>query len=358
MAKICVFCGQEPNVKSKEHIVPRWLIELTGDPKRQAFFGFVKDFENELKKRVYSFDQFTFPACLSCNNKYSDLESKVKPIVIKILEEKLVTTKELSLFLDWLDKVRIGLWLGMIQLDNNYANVSPNFYIESRISRFDRMLIIEKSDLTLGKLNFIGIDTFSFSLTPSVFVLRVNNYYFTNLSSGFFLHKSLGFPYPKEMFMQSKNDGIKMYFEKGTEQIMQPLIKNTIKNYGTVFYQPIFRREFYGDRLLSLYNNTHVENHCLNFNEGIGNLFQERNNHLTEYKNDDLFSVKPELTQPDKELSIRSSINVLKWQNWLVKLMPDSNYLTPEQKNYVESRFRTGVIINKMLIQHYELLLN
>lgn len=358
MAKVCVFCGQKPNVKSKEHIVPRWLIELTGNPKRQAFFGFVKDLDSEVKNRVYSFDQFTFPACLSCNNKYAALESKVKPIVIKILEEELVTTKELSLFLDWLDKVRIGLWLGMIQLDNNYANVSPNFYIESRISRFDRMLIIEKSDLTVGKLNFIGIDTLSFSLTPSVFVLRVNNYYFTNLSSAFFLHRSLGFPYPKEMFMQSKNDGIKMCFEEGTEQIMEPLLENAITNYGAVFYQPVFRREFYGDRLLSLYDNSYVKNHCLSFNEGIGNLFQEKNNKLIEYKNDDLFSVKPELTQLDKELSIRSSINVYKWQNWLVNLMPKSNYLTLEQRDYVESRFRASVTINEMLIHHNESLLN
>ena len=67
-------------------------------------------------------------------SKYSDLEGKVKPILINILNEEKVSAEELSCFLDWLDKVRIGLWLGMIQLDKNYANVDPNYHIETRIS--------------------------------------------------------------------------------------------------------------------------------------------------------------------------------------------------------------------------------
>ena len=37
--KICVFCGKKPIEKTNEHIIPLWLIEYTGDPKRKIFLG-------------------------------------------------------------------------------------------------------------------------------------------------------------------------------------------------------------------------------------------------------------------------------------------------------------------------------
>jgi hypothetical protein len=37
--KRCIFCGNPPSAKNKEHVVPKWLIELTGDPKREWYLG-------------------------------------------------------------------------------------------------------------------------------------------------------------------------------------------------------------------------------------------------------------------------------------------------------------------------------
>ena len=68
--------------------------------------------------------KFAFPACGRCNVIYSTLESEVKPILLKILDGIEIRSEELSLFLDWLDKVRVGLWLGMKQLDD-YDDNSP-----------------------------------------------------------------------------------------------------------------------------------------------------------------------------------------------------------------------------------------
>ena len=31
MDKFCVFCGNKPKGKNNEHIIPKWLIEFTGD---------------------------------------------------------------------------------------------------------------------------------------------------------------------------------------------------------------------------------------------------------------------------------------------------------------------------------------
>lgn len=352
MGKVCVFCGEKPDEKSKEHVVPRWLIELTGDPKREVFLGSIKDFENGFKERKFSFDQFTFPACVSCNNKYADLEGKVKPILERILNEEQVTTEAVNLFLDWLDKVRIGLWLGMIQLDKDYAKVDPNFHIETRISQSDRMLIVEKSDSDKSKLNLGGIDTLSFSLTPSAFVLIVNNYYFTNISYGFLLHRRLGFPYPDEMYIQS--DGrIEMNFVHGRNRIMRPLLRKVIEENGNIFYQPMFRGGLIEGHI-SGYDNDYVKSHSLSFENGTGNIFQEENGCLIEHKLGSSFLVKPSTTQKDKKIFIKSAINVLKWQNWLVQFMPKSDRLNRDHKNYVKKRFKTGVRVNEMFIQHHE----
>lgn len=356
MTKVCVFCGEKPDEKSKEHVVSRWLIELTGDPEREAFLGFIKDFENGFKERRFSFDQLTFPACLSCNNKYAGLERKVKPVLVKILNEELVAVEELSLFLDWLDKVRIGLWLGMIQLDKNYANVDPNFHIETRISQYDRMLIIEKSNSERSKLNLGGIDTLSFSLTPSAFLLIVNNYYFTNISYMFFLHRRLGFPYPTEMYMQPDDERVEANFVHGRKRIMKPLLRKRIEENGTILYQPMFRGGLIcGD--ISEYNNEYVKSHSLSFDDGVGNIFQEENGSFIEYKNGDSFLVKPLTTQEDEKLLVKSAINICKWQNWLVQFMPRPDQLSNDQKKYVKNRFRMGVKVNEMFIKYHESML-
>ena len=39
LPKFCVFCGKKPENKNKEHIIPQWLIKLTGDPNRKINLG-------------------------------------------------------------------------------------------------------------------------------------------------------------------------------------------------------------------------------------------------------------------------------------------------------------------------------
>jgi hypothetical protein len=36
MDKFCVFCGESPENKNKEHVIPQWLIRMTGYSKRIA----------------------------------------------------------------------------------------------------------------------------------------------------------------------------------------------------------------------------------------------------------------------------------------------------------------------------------
>ena len=67
---------------------------MTGRPSRKAFFGFdfkqlvnLKDDESLDKSflRFYAYNSFVFPACEQCNYEHSDLESKAKAVVTKML---------------------------------------------------------------------------------------------------------------------------------------------------------------------------------------------------------------------------------------------------------------------------------
>lgn len=352
-----MFCGRKPERKTKEHVIPKWLIEMTGDANRTASFGFKKNFETILKRREYSFGQFSFPACDGCNAKYSTLESDVKPILLKILENIGIRSEELSLFLDWLDKVRVGLWLGMKQLDDcdqNSVMVDPNFYIENRIGQYDRMLIIEKSDSRKIRLNFGGVDTLSFALTPSAFTLIVNNICFTNISYMFLVSRRLGFPFSQKTFFRPQSNQLESEISEGKERIILPVIRQAVRERGTKIYQPMFAGGlFYGD--LSYYDSGYVRAHSMDHEKGVGNLYIEREGKLSEYGKKGLINFNTSIIQDDRELLNQSSINILIWQNWLSeKLLPSLEQLSPEDRREIKERFRGAVRFNNLLIKHHE----
>ena len=109
MDKFCVFCGKKPKSKNLEHIIPKWLIKLTGDPNREIYLG-RKWNSPTLEKREFSISSFKFPSCEECNYKYSQLEGIAKNIVDKILSKSDLSVYDWDMFLDWLDKIRIGIW--------------------------------------------------------------------------------------------------------------------------------------------------------------------------------------------------------------------------------------------------------
>ncbi|OFW30667.1 MAG: hypothetical protein A3H97_24220 [Acidobacteria bacterium RIFCSPLOWO2_02_FULL_65_29] len=60
----------------------------------------------------------------------------------RILAHDVLAAQDWDLFLDWLDKIRVGLWLGMLFLNKNYRDVSPRFFIEGRIGTKDRFVLV------------------------------------------------------------------------------------------------------------------------------------------------------------------------------------------------------------------------
>ena len=181
MAKFCIFCGNPPQDKNAEHIIPQWLINMTGKRSRVMNLESVTD-------RPISFITFKFPACEKCNSDYAKLEALVKPVMEKILAGQSVSAVDLHNLLDWFDKVRVGLWLGFLQLKGDVEDKKPHMHIKTRVGRKDRMLIVERVDDTQTGIGIIGANTEAFLESPSAFQLRINNYIFTNVSD--FLYKS------------------------------------------------------------------------------------------------------------------------------------------------------------------------
>jgi len=109
MDKFCVFCGERPISKTLEHVLPQWLIKLTGDPDRKANFG-----PNISTGQVmqFAFDQLKFPACSECNQKFSKLESDTQKIISSLVSGEPLDSGSFCTLFTWFDKVRVGLWLG------------------------------------------------------------------------------------------------------------------------------------------------------------------------------------------------------------------------------------------------------
>src|SRR5437016_72315 len=111
--RFCVFCGERPRSRSREHIIPQWLIKLTGDPNRQIYVGRAW-YRPTLPMRQFSFSRLVFPACEQCNGRFAVLEGHAQLVMKRILVRDVLAAQDWDLFLDWLDKIRVGLWLGML----------------------------------------------------------------------------------------------------------------------------------------------------------------------------------------------------------------------------------------------------
>jgi len=191
LAKACVFCGDRPEEKTKEHIIPQWLIELTGDPNRIANLGGIGE------PKLFAFDQFVFPACQTCNAKYSHLEIKAKTAIHALMNGDKINEQDGEVLLNWFDKVRIGMWLGGMKLHGNPSEIEPKFHISSRMGQHDRLLYIGRAKVWSKSLNFMLIDEPFFQHVPSVFSMYFNGFFFITVSSVGVSGAGLGLPYMK-----------------------------------------------------------------------------------------------------------------------------------------------------------------
>jgi len=354
MERVCVFCGERPESKTSEHVLPQWLIELTGNPKRTAKFGY-KHLENgRFVERKFSFSNFKFPACELCNQNFAKLEEGVKVIVKKMMSEDFLSESELNTLLDWFDKVRIGLWLGFLYLDRNPLGISPHFHVQNRIRQHDRMLAIFRAGGNRKGLTYAGCDTPAFALTPSCFSLRINSLCFLNMSYNNLLARRMGFPFPSETYFME--DGrLFCKFKEGRNRIMRPILRKPIRIQGTELYQPIFSgiisAEGY-ENLGELYDTKYVRDNCISWEKGIGKIFIKRDSEVTAYSKYPSMEWLPKNIHDSKELQFEMQLLTLEWQLYIKNNLGPSLKLVPRERRREILKFDTlGKDFNKKVIE-------
>jgi len=234
MSKFCIFCGDKPDKKTKEHIIPQWLIKMTDHTGRKTGFGIKND-----KPVIFPWEQYTFPACKACNEEYSDLEGRLKSLIERLLANEKVGQSDITDLLDWFDKVRIGIWLGQSLLHGE--ELSPNFYINQRVGISDRLLVIYRSIEEDKGIAFTGTESLAFKYSPSCFSLTINHLTFVSYSSAMLLSKNMGFPFPDKNELYPDGQMGVHNINSGLSEITRPLLNTKIIEPAVKIYQTILK---------------------------------------------------------------------------------------------------------------------
>ncbi len=347
MKKLCVFCGEKPRSKNKEHVLPKWLIAHTGPPNRVVRLGFDKITG---KPREFSYNSFAFPACESCNTRFGELESLAKEIILKLLSSAPLSKIDLHYLLDWFDKVRIGLWLAFHFLDKNLGGIKPKFHISSRIGLRDRMLIIIRVDNNENELTFRGCDMPSFYYNPSCFSMNINNYCFINISSPFLFSRRIGFPYPTKSFLRA-DGSMDFELENGRERVMKPLIRKMFKFKGTSIYQPMFRWLSQIPAYRRYYETEYVQKNSLSGENGIGEVFFEKDSAFSVYPFGESDAWIPSISYERDSMNPVISIHTIQLQLFIDTLSPSRERLPEEQQIWWKKAFQTNSSYGNRIIK-------
>lgn len=350
MEKLCIFCGERPESKNMEHVLPQWLIKETGNPKRIVSLGV--NLRN-LKLRKFSFDQLKFPACSNCNNNFSKLEEKAKDVVIDILEERALNASAMDLFLTWLDKVRIGLWLGYRYLDKDFYGIEPKFHINTRIRNKERMVLIYKTYDNQKGLNSTAVNTPFFAYSPTCFGLLINKFYFINLSTDFLIARRLGLPFPTKKALDQQ-ERIFLNMQKGLERIIMPLIRISYDKSCTEIYQPIIPEEIKHWLNFNAYKTAHAKKFFKSSRIGKV-LIKVSGKHIIEFptKKSSIWIPKIEHSRHEAEYIATKTVLIL--QNYLLSDWPSFDGIENEEKRKsLKKGFSRIIQVNNLLLRQVE----
>jgi hypothetical protein len=354
LGKFCVFCGEKPKGKNKEHVIPYWLLELTGRPTRSVALGL--DWRNPKSGLVrrFSYSSFTFPACGTCNGEFSDLEGRAKQVILAMLAGQPVGAANLDTLLDWLDKIRVGLWLGLLYLNGNMHNIRPQFYIKQRMAAYDRLVVIYRDDDPAQGVMWAGADSPIFHIMPSCMSLVINTLHLFNASSGFLLASRMGFPSQAGPVMTP--DGAGEYYTRlneGTQQTELPLVPYPIWPGGTQLYQPMiphFVGSTGGDMLH--YDNDYVKERCLDHEAGKGRVFQLKDGALTEYPTAPSLDWLPPLTMVKRPLLDGLPLQAMDWlERMLTDCTPSLDQLKPDRREFVLREREKCVRMHRLMVE-------
>ncbi len=351
MNKFCIFCGKKPKNKNNEHVIPKWLIELTGDPNRVVYFGPIfNDKTMALETREFAFDQFQFPSCESCNHKYSELEINAKNVVKHLINNDALSAADFMVLFDWMDKVRVGLWLPYNYLSKNISEVEPNYHIANRIGNSDRAIFIYKSDSAQSGINFTGVNVPAFQYYPICFNLRINQYCLFNLSTDFVISKYLGLPYSDKSYY-TDGQSIKHVLAEGKKRILPPIVRAAYDKRCAEIYQPIFPHYEGKERIEHLYNTDHAKSLSHDQEKGVGKILVSEKNKIVEYPLIESKDWIPKNIWKMPDLMRVIAKQVFEFQNYYLNRGPSYAEVSEEKKNLIKEQLFLAKKVNKLFIK-------
>lgn len=356
MKKICIFCGKTIEKKTKEHIIPKWLIDLTNQKDKKLPFGpyYTLDEDNKLflDFHTFTFDTFVYPSCKMCNSESSKLEYHVKDVLIKLLNEKPLARNNFNILLSWFDKIRIGLYIANLYDSQNFFGIQPKFYINQGAQTKDRMLLIYKIHNRKKYLLFGGIGLPAFMHYPLSFFLIINNFGFLNICDDFLLAKSFGLPYPRKRYLWHDQN-----FEEvvpGTNSIKYPVIDVKYQNECTQIYQPILNKNFQ-NQIQKLCPENHYKQVFISEHSNYGKIFYKKPNTPIQMYNKD--------ENRDWVANLNNFLtdgNIMDYLT-LISLKVQNHYLSkygfeiaPERSAIINKKFKMAIELNKVIIDYLE----
>lgn len=356
LAKMCVFCGKPPQRKNREHVLPQWLLRLTGDPNRSVYLG--RDWSKpELPKRVFSFGSFAFPACTKCNKHYSSLEAQAQRIVTAMLHDEPLAAADIDLLLDWLDKVRTGLWLGLAYLNGNHRDIDPQFAIASRIATRDRLLFVYRDDEQLDGISIAGVESPIFQVMPSCLVLGINHLHFFNASATALFAQRLGLPAPiNRQLVPDRDAGFLADIDPGTGRVELPLLTFPTKHGSSQLYQPMFPHTTDDDKaeLLQAFSTPYAQSLIENASTGRGMVLQVDDQQAQPYDRSPSTGWLPPRTFTKFELMSDLALMNGDWQEALYRdaMSVSQEHLSEDQRQFLETR-NSGILrLHEAMMQH------
>lgn len=349
--KFCLFCGQKPSNKTNEHVIPQWLIELTGDPKRKARFAPYWDKESgEVGPLELPWSEFKFPACSECNQEFGALESKASAIVLTLLKGGALSSQDLSNLLTWLDKIRIGIWLAIYYLHRKLSDIEPHMFINSRLDKTDRLVFIYRSDYDRKRLNLAGTDTLAFQYMPCCFTLLINNFALFNLAADFLISKRVGFPYPSDLWWEEWPK-VAFALEPGRERMRYPLIPLRFNTRCTQVYQPMYSREELMEVYSDFYQTSYVNDHSFDPSRGYGKVLTADGSNIVAYPNRKSRMYFPAHRWPFPDLEAQITKQTLEYQVHLMDLGPKHKGLDGERSQISKRQHQFARKVNYERLQ-------
>ena len=239
------------------------------------------------------------------------------------------------------------MWLAYRMLDKNIAGIEPNFFVASRVGQHDRVLVVSRSDYGKKRLQYMGVDSPAFAITPSVFVLLVNEWYFINASAPVLLAHRAGFPYPLNTQAQlgGRLTGV---MADGTSKVRLPLLQPEPMEHVVGLYQPVFRGACM-EAPLACYDTEWVRAHSLTSDSGLGTILRVVGRSLDELHIQNAAVLHCDREWNDRELMCRSAILSSQWQRHVTGRSPRLDGLPDGVRKRALRMFATCNRFNKAI---------